>query len=488
MIFPKLRPFIFPLLLKGLVFPVVVLLSLCRRVKNVFCRPVIANGIPSVDIFSPSLVLTSDGEESLMEDDDMHETDESFETWFRRICEAVRQNDPSIDELELDCKDDSVCMNENDMKTLADAMQDNQFVTGLILQNMTINERAAEHLKRLIRQTNSIISLTLEEVEGEGCMAVARALTLNPGSSVRLLTLRGNVIDYSTSQALGLMAKSNRHILELRLQHNRIDAEAVSNLSLGLMVNRGLRVLDLMGNGLDDTSISKISNSLVYHDQLEYLCLDFNNFGVRGTQAIASMLRRNRRIQELHLFANRINSEGCRALADSLLFNESLKTLILSYNNIGDVGAKALGEALTVNSTLTKLWFSSNGIGTRGLIDFGASLPLMKGLEHLKVGDVFDMDAAAALLQGLKRNTRLSVLQLQSPICESCGICSVEEKLNFFLRMNKSGRSILHSSDATPSSLWSLALENANKNQHETGAPDVLYYMLRQKPDLIGSL
>jgi hypothetical protein len=212
--------------------------------------------------------------------------------------------------------------------------------------------------------------------------------------------------------------------------------------------------------------------------------LDFNDFGNFGTQAIAAMLRRNRHLKELHLFGNQIDAEGAHFLADSLHHNISLKTLILSFNDIGDEGIKALGNALIKNSTLTKLWFPSNGIGSDGLIAFGELLPEMKGLEQLNVGDFFDAHAAYALLQGLKWNTRLSVLYLQSPICESYG-CTVEQEMDFFLRLNRSGRSLLQSPSA-PCSLWPVALAKANKNRCEDGSPDVLYHLLRQKPELVG--
>jgi Leucine Rich repeat len=461
---------------------IVVVIILCFVVGDMFRWKWIA--LDASDVSSPTMVSTAqDGEDSSLEEDE-NEDDETFEEWFERVCAAIKGNDPNIDELDLDCKDETVTLNEFNMKTLADAMEHNEYVTRLTLQNMTIEEGAAEELKRLLRTNRSITSLTLEEVAGDGCMAVAIALTLNP-SSVRRLHLRDNAIDESTARALGLMLKSNRHLIKFRFCHNSINPEGMSHLSLGLLANRGIQILDLSGNRLNDTSISKICNALLYNDTVEYLSLDFNNFGVRGMQAISAMLRKNRRIREMHLFGNSINAEGAQVLSDALRHNGTLEALILSFNSIGDDGAQALGEALTVNTALTKLWFPSNDIGHQGLQAFGDCLPSMKALEELHVGDFFDSMAVEGLLEGLKRNTRLVTLNMQSPISEISGASPVEEELDFYLRLNKSGRSILQSSPKHSLALWPMAFEKANQNKHEAGNPDVLYHMLRAKPDVM---
>lgn len=483
-----LRSSISPLLWRLVEHSIALLLALCLVMRDHIIygwRVWIASHEDPNDASSPPMIpAVQDGEESSLEEDE-NENDETFEEWFQRVCSSIKGNDPDIGELDLDCKDESVTLDEDKMKTLADALERNQYVTTLILQNMNIEAEAAEQLKRLLRTNQSINNLTLEEVAGEGCMAVATALALNNATCVRMLHLRDNTIDETTARALGLMLKSNRHLVKFRLCHNTIVPNGITHLSLGLLANRGLQILDLSGNRLDDVSISKMCNALVHNDNVEYLSLDFNNFGVVGTRTIASMLRRNRRIRELHLFGNSISAEGARNLASSLKHNNTLETLILSFNNIGDDGARALGEALTVNTNLTKLWFPSNGIGYKGLQAFGDYLPFMMVLEELHVGDFYDSMAAEGLLEGLKRNTRLVALNIQSPISEISGPSQVEEELDFYLRLNKSGRSIFGVSPKKSLALWSLALEKANQNQHEAGKPDILYHLLRSKPDVM---
>lgn len=431
------------------------------------------------------------------------DADECFDFWLRRVCRDVKRNDLTIDEVEIDHRGETNTFDDSDMKMLRDAMHSNRYVKSLVLRNVTIVKESAEYLKDILQsRSNALTNLHMEEIRGgEGPLAAALALTIQPKSTVQTLHLKCNNLDASTCKAIGLMLKSNRSLTELRLSQNSIHFEGMSDISLGLMSNRTLRILDLEGNALNDVSISKISNALVHNQTLEFLCLDFNNFGQFGTRSITSMLKRNKKLKELHLFGNRIDSVGATLLANCLRYNSSLKKLVLSFNNIGNEGAKALAQALTVNHTLTHLSFPSNSIWNEGLEAFGNCLPKMKGLEELNVGELYDTPAADALLEGLKCNTRLSTLYLQLAMCEEyyyseddegsddtsnqSFTAPVEDDIDFFLRLNKSGRSLLHSRTPAPMSLWAEALAKANNNQTATGIPDVLYHLIRQKPDLI---
>jgi len=450
------------------------------------------------------------GMSPLFIEDSIHcnEIDKCFDNWLQQVCSDVKRNDPTIDEVEIDHCGELHMFDDTDMRLLTDALKGNRFVTSLKFRSVSIDKKTAELLKGMLQSsTNAITNLHMEEIRGEeGTIAVSLALTLNPKSSVKSLYLLGNYIDTLSSKAIGVMLKSNRSLTELRLSQTTINDEGISHISLGLVGNRKLKVLDLEGNALTDASVSKICNALVHNDTLEFLSLDFNDFGTFGTQAIASMLEKNQHLNELHLFGNGIDSVGAAALAASLRHNTSLKKLILSFNNIGNEGARALAEALTVNHTLTHLSFPSNSIWNEGMEAFGDCLPKMKGLEELNVGDLYDTPAADSLLKGLKCNTRLSILYLQLPIYEenyqiendaasdgssqsqhSCSTTTTptEDDIDFFLRLNKSGRSLLHSHTPAQPSLWAEALGKANTNQKPDGVPDVLYHLIRENPDLL---
>jgi Ran GTPase-activating protein (RanGAP) involved in mRNA processing and transport len=438
-------------------------LSICRRAHEVFKRRAI------LDVDSSTAEWTEESEIL------------SELTWLERTCKALRRNDPSVEILEIDSREN--CFGLGDIEELSKSLSTNDSVSQLILRNLEIPEAAIISISRMIISAESINSLHLEESGTGGQMAVAHALSSGSMSSVRVLHLKGNLIDKKGAAALGKVLKSYRALVELRMSHNRIDAESVACIADGLRDSQGLQILNLLGNGLNDECVSKLSAALSKNESLEFLCLDFNDFGYKGVQSIASMLSQNKHLKELHLFGNRIDSAGAERLADALCENSTLEILILSFNQIGNDGAAALARALTVNTTLTKMWFPSNSIGSEGLQVVGEFLPRMKGLEQLHVGDFFDTFVAEALLEGLKLNTRLSVLYMEYPIYEEpC----LEDKLDFYLRLNKSGRRLLQTSSA-PAGLWASALEKAGQNLSSQCSPDVLFHMLKEKPDLFES-
>jgi Ran GTPase-activating protein (RanGAP) involved in mRNA processing and transport len=436
--------------------------SICSRVKESFHSRAIIEDIHKID-------------ESSFEE----MTDASYsEEWLESTCRGLQCNDPDIRHVEIDPGKNS--FDDEAVMALSDSLRKNTVVARLVLRNVDIGKGGPMYLTPMLKNTKSIRALHLEDVRGKGHIAVAMALSLNSMSSIETLHLKGNHVDLQSAEALGLMLTMNCSLTELRLCHNIIDPECVSSLAHGLKKNRGLKILDLLGNGLGDVAVSKIAGALACNNTLEVLCLDFNEFGSPGVQAIADMLRHNEGLEELHLFGNRIDATGARSLADALCHNKTLKILILSFNQIGDDGAAALARALTVNTSLTKIWFPSNSIGNDGLHAFGENLPRMKGLEQLHVGDFFDNQAAESLLEGLKLNMRLSVLYMESPVYDDEWM---DDKLDFYLRLNKCGRSLLQAPDA-PATLWPTALARANLNESAENYPDVLYYLLREKPDL----
>eukprot|EP00980_Cylindrotheca_fusiformis_P005222 scaffold1119_cov120-Cylindrotheca_fusiformis.AAC.2 len=399
-------------------------------------------------------------------------------TWLKQVCGSLKRNDPTVDRLDIDADKSSLC--DDDIMAIYDALVQNHVLSNINFRNIKLKMDATLNLAPILQNSQSLQLLHIEESGTKEQIAVAMALSLSSISSIRILSLRGNHIDYKSAEALGLMLKSNVSLSELRFCHNRIDVKGILYIAEGLENNSNLRILDLSENGLNDEAVTKLMESISCNKSLKFLCLDFNDFGYDGIRSIASMIKNTHCLKEFHLFGNRINESGAELLAEALCHNSSLNSLILSYNQIGDVGAVAFARALTLNSSLTKIWFPSNGIGNNGLQTFGRLLPKMMGLEQLCVGDLFDNFAAQELLEGLKSNTRLSVLYIESPVSENN---LIEDELDFYIRLNKSGRSLLQTPNA-PISLWAEALGRANSNVSKTGTPDALFQMLRQKPDL----
>lgn len=449
---------------------VAMLFSACRRVREALrVRAIEATEVVYED--------SNDSDEESIDDPDPT-------TWLKSICCSLRRND-SLDTLDIDAQ--KISLADNDILTLYECLRDNHVLSTLMLRNIKMKMNAATfNLDQISisKKNDTNNSLQLLHIEESGKQILTMGLSLTSYNSLRTLNLKGNFIDSQSAETLGQMLKSNGSLRELHVCHNRFDSESIKCFANGLKSNQSLKILSMLENGLDDVAVTDIVNAVAHNNSLEFLCLDFNDFGYLGIQTTASMLKTNKCLKELHLFGNRIDSSGAELLADALCNNSTLRTLIISYNQIGDQGATALAKALTVNTTLTKLWCPSNHIGNEGLQAFGKYLPKMKGLEELHVDDLFDDFAAEDLIEGLKFNTRLTTLYIESPIYDHNW---VERQLDFYLRLNRSGRSLFNSQNA-PLSLWAAALEKANKNCHPRGTPDVLYSMLHQKPDLFDNI
>ena len=385
------------------------------------------------------------------------------------------------------------CYSNAHMMRLLVSLQKNQTVYLLTLRNMVVGHRGGAWLEAVLRESPGLLALCLENTttsvasdeqshEGDNSVAEGIARGLQYNRYLERLHLKANNITDASS--LGHMLSKNNVLLELRLCHNRLDHKATHALCGGLKDNMTLQVLDLTGNGMDDYCISEVSRGLCHHSSVQFLCLDFNNFSNRGVAAIANMLQNNSILMDLHLFGNHIDAEGGRLLAQSLKKNIRLATLILSFNNLGGTGAAFISEALVVNMSLKKLWLPANHLGNTGLLAFAERLPDMQGLQQLNIGDYFDNDAAQAVLKTIQRNMELRVLYMESVLYDDE---VTERHIDFYVRLNNAGRRLL-CDPSFPASMWPLVLARADADfKSENRAPDVLYYLLREKPDLIGN-
>ena len=126
----------------------------------------------------------------------------------------------------------------------------------------------------------------------------------------------------------------------------------------------------------------------------------------------------------------------------------------------------------------------SNRVGGEGLRAIGDCLPAMRGLSELHIGNYYDEASGTSIMQGLKDNRIMRTLLLESPIGEETPI---EQMIDFYLRLNQSGRSLLEDPKC-PVSFLPMLLERASQNCSTSGSPDVLYEMIRSKPSLLSDL
>ena len=448
--------------------------SICSRAREPFKRNAVESPFPPC--------YDTDG--TLEDDDSLTDgtmistvVDTQRKSWVERICGALRRDD--LEELEVNPEEHAI--DDKDAVLISNAMRNCRGVSRLVFRNVDA-DKGLLVVTPVLGGNRSVTTIHLEDSGVDAVVSVAQEIARD-SSQVRVLQMKGNSILRQGAQAIGEMLQNSQSILQFGFCHHELSLDDISLISQGLRYNQSLKSLDLMGNALNDVSLAMLAKALSDNESIEFLCLDFNDFGLVGIECLAAMLRCNSNLRELHLFGNRIDSDGAKVLAQALAYNTSLVTLVLSFNRIGDDGAIALANALTTNSTLRTLEMPSNHIGLKGLQVWAALLPQMRGLEHLTFGDVFDAAASEAIAKGLERNTRLTALYMESPWHDEC--CKTEDMVDFLLRFNKCGRSLLHTQDHVPPRLWGMALAKANQYPSRTGSPDVMYAILRERPDLL---
>lgn len=439
--------------------------------------------------------------------------------WLGKICRRLKKNDPDFIDLKVDPGRQGLRRFRpiEDMVMFADSLRKNTTVSSLCLKRISLCRQGAMTLAPALKNSKNIKHLELDECDNhdEGnddhCIldALTTALFYNKSISTFQVT-GGNLMNSSAALnssygSLSFLVGAANHLAELRICHCFMTVAAATAIAAGLKNSAcSVEVLDLTGNGLNDDAIHELSLGLQANSSVKFLSLDFNSFGDNGVEALSKHVltkmtsAKNKsinscnisNIRELHLFGNRITPTGAEHLATALTANVTLQSLILSFNQVGDRGCEALGQALTINTTLTKIWFPSNSVGSTGLLSFANHLPNMQGLKELNVGLVLDDYAVDALADALKQNLHLSVLHMEKMddflteseegfeignITMSSGAVGSKHVMDFYLSLNRSGRRLLRNNSVP---LWPNILARAE-------TPDVLYYMLRTRPDLL---
>lgn len=452
----------------------------------------------SVVGISPSSALTM---ETQQQDDD---STSSYGIWLAEVVDRLKRNDRTLTELEIGSSEEPTevgdegfetesMWTEADLLLLSNALRRNRNLQRFKLSKLSISKSTVMMFASALKHHTSLEHLAIEDCidAEEGSMCHLLTLALSRNQTIQSLSLCGNWFASSSPcwHSFGLSLYAAQNVVEVRLCHNEMDIASAQVLANAIEYHESIKILDLTGNSLDDVAVGTIAKVLYTNKVLEFLTLDFNGFGDKGVRDLANALLVNSTLIELHLFGNRVTGVGAESLASALYQNGSLQSLILSFNQIGDRGAAALAQALTINTTLTKIWFPSNAVGNLGMHAFADLLPRMKGLEQLNVGLLLDEEAAEALVKALEYNLSLSVLHMEQPIIpveygeeESSEDPPPLAAMDFFLRLNRSGRRLLREAKVRPG-VWAHVLARATPNR--AGTPDVLYYLLKEKPELL---
>eukprot|EP00980_Cylindrotheca_fusiformis_P024894 scaffold12678_cov116-Cylindrotheca_fusiformis.AAC.1 len=200
--------------------------------------------------------------------------------------------------------------------------------------------------------------------------------------------------------------------------------------------------------------------------------LSLRFFGDSGAMELANWIHMNPMLERLDLRGNRIGSQGARAIVDALVnCNHGLKYLNLSCNCILDC---AMIGKLLIFTELESLDMSFNWIGDEEVSQVAKALERNTSLRELNVFGCQRITSYGLwLLLACIRDYNTSLRELHAP--EWNGRASkVKRQINYWLKLNRTGRYLLKEKDGVAPGLWTLALEKAKFQ------PDSLFHFLRQ--------
>ena len=198
----------------------------------------------------------------------------------------------------------------------------------------------------------------------------ALADALNQNTVLRKLSLIGNQVGEEATQAL-ITAANGGALEELHLFHLQPFEYHMTDpsqaLAMMLVGTFSQSELDLHFCCVQDEVVEALSMVLRSNRTVVNLRLELNQIRVAGAKALAHALKENRSVQVLNVGNNAIGDEGAQVFADALEVNTTLKELVLNKNGIGAVGTQALSSAIMSNGTLKKLSLLGNDWEDDGL-------------------------------------------------------------------------------------------------------------------------
>ncbi|KAM4521782.1 uncharacterized protein PAE49_001755 [Odontesthes bonariensis] len=254
-----------------------------------------------------------------------------------------------------------------------------------------------------------------------GAKALAKALQSD--NAITHLELEDNNIQAEGTCYLRNMLQENIAIQSLNLSHNRLGLKGATIINHMLLDNYNVKTIKLSGNDWDDSAAKCLVESLQSDYVVKELDLSHNRFCEAGGEHLGHILGSNVGIEVLNLSWNHLRMRGAVALCTGLRVNSTLKELRLSHNGFGRIEVESLGQALKQNSTLVLLDLSSNNIDNEAVtllcqgLTFNSTLKVLK-LSHNPMTNI----GALTLLKTIKNTTNSAVEEIDISsvfVCET---------------------------------------------------------------------
>jgi Ran GTPase-activating protein (RanGAP) involved in mRNA processing and transport len=309
---------------------------------------------------------------------------EDNENDYDRLCERLREGDPSLTEVVVSKNVDAV------------------LVGALANKNCTVKMvslvNCAGFGNEVAAAVASMTAMTKIYLGNAGLTTVGARKLAN---SINFRQLQ--LIDLQDNQKLGprgiqpLAEKFSiaKELVEIHLSNchlGHFGAKALGSSSLPAC----LRVLDLSCNGIGNDGAWKLAPALKGLSSLQSLLLSKNQISDDGSSAIGRQLPSNLKI--LDMSDNDVADVGAEVISQAVV-DSRLEKVVLANNKIGDLGAMAFGHRMAQSSCLVELDLDGNEIGDEG------ATALAKGLAPRRCSDESVCKTSSLLILCLRDNS-----------------------------------------------------------------------------------
>ncbi|CAJ1961669.1 unnamed protein product [Cylindrotheca closterium] len=247
-----------------------------------------------------------------------------------------------------------------------------------------------------------------------------------------------------------------------------------------------IQTLNLKMNGIDSRGAQILAQGIAQNESLQVLQLDCNSIQRDGVNAILDAMISNPKsaLVELSICANLVSSECVRVIGQKL-HQTQLKTLRLNHNDLGDEGVELLLPALRSNdgintvgsSCLEELHLCSNNLSNKSILALAHTLQSNACLKKLYLtGNTAITRRSVSTFVDMLRG-RNSTLMKVDILEDTYDNHLIHSKLDYFCQTNHYASVMV--GGKIHESLWPALLGNTKR-------PDIVFFLLQRKPDLIG--
>jgi Ran GTPase-activating protein (RanGAP) involved in mRNA processing and transport len=333
---------------------------------------------------------------------------------FSRIVPLLRRNDPIINSLNMS----SVDMTDDMTDQLIEALNDNMFISKIVLQSNSLPVEACKKIFGLLLTNPKLVTLEITDnsVNDEGIERLAEVLKqLQPNHEPISLVLRNNHFGPAGAAFLSDALAQNVPVHWLDLRYNgMIGDEGVETLAFSLAHNTLLTGLDLIKCGCNERGAAALADALLDNHTLTTLLIQ-DDLSLNAVHSLGYLLSdASCHLQALYLWHCQLTQKLMEVLCHSLRGNHSLTTLALSYNKIDDTGGLYLSDMILRNKAIVKLHLGANLFSPTTAGFFGVALARNTTLQFLDLSRNFFRSVGVwPLAVSLMNNRSLRTIDLR---------------------------------------------------------------------------